>query len=139
MIAMVGYRATALPWPPLPPIAFIAEHEYDPWNRGSTFQLQSVVTPAVNVLEQNRFMERVGTGVLIVLGLFIAYGALRGIGTVAVQVARDRRYFPHFGVVLQLARRFSIAQFACRSCRVWTVRLHIEEPFAVGENGEPAR
>ena len=98
MIAMVGFGATALPWPPLPPIAFIAEHEYDPWNRGSTFQLQSVVTPAVNVLEQNRFMERVGTGVLIVLGLFIAYGALRGIGTVAVQVARNRRYFPQFVV-----------------------------------------
>jgi hypothetical protein len=98
MIAMVGFGATALPWPPLPPIAFVAEHEYDPWNRGSTFQLQSVVTPAVNVLEQNKFMERIGTGVLIVLGLFIAYGALRGMGTVAVQVAQNRRYFPQFVV-----------------------------------------
>ncbi len=96
MIAMVGFGATALPWPPLPPIAYVAEHQYDPWNRGSTFQLQSVVNPAVDVLQQNRFMERVGTAVLIVLGLFIAYGALRGVGTVAVHVARNRRYYPQF-------------------------------------------
>ncbi|NUM56338.1 MAG: DUF4129 domain-containing protein [Candidatus Hydrogenedentes bacterium] len=96
MIAMVGFGATALPWPSLPPIAYVAEHEFDPWRRGSTFQLQSVVTPAVDVLEQNRFMERIGTAVLIILALFIAFAALRGVGTVAAHMARNRRYFPQF-------------------------------------------
>lgn len=98
MIAMVGFGATALPWPPLPPIAYVAEHEFDPWRRGSTFQLQSMVTPAVDVLEQNRFMERIGTAVLFILGLFIAYAALRSIGTIAAYLARNRRYCPQFVV-----------------------------------------
>ncbi|MBM3290890.1 MAG: DUF4129 domain-containing protein, partial [Candidatus Hydrogenedentes bacterium] len=98
MIAMVGFGAAALPWPPLPPIAYVAEHQYDPWQRGSTFQLQSVVTPAVDVLQQNRFMERTGTAVLVILALFIVYGALRSVGTAAVYAARHRRYLPQFVV-----------------------------------------
>lgn len=100
MIAMVGFGATALPWPPLPPIAYVAEHQYDPWNRGSTFQLKSVVSPAVEVLQQNRFMERVGTVVLIILALFILYGLLRSVGVVAVYLARNRQYCPQFIVLL---------------------------------------
>jgi len=98
MIAMVGFGAVALPWPPLPPIAYVAEHQFDPWNRGSTFQLQSVVSPAVDVIQQNRVMERIGAAVLVIFGLFIFYGALRGVGTVAVYAARRRQYLPQFVV-----------------------------------------
>jgi len=98
MIAIVCFGAVALPWPPMPPIAHVADHQYDPWQRGSTFRLQSVVTPTVSLIEQNRVMERIGTGVLIMLGLFMAYGALRGLGALAVQIARERHRFPQIVV-----------------------------------------
>ncbi|MDZ4859072.1 MAG: DUF4129 domain-containing protein [Candidatus Hydrogenedentes bacterium] len=96
MIAIVGFGATALPWPALPPIAYVGEHEYDPWRRDTSFQLRSVVSPAVDVIAQNRVIEHIGTGVLIMLGLFIAYGALRGVGSIAVRMARNRRRYPQF-------------------------------------------
>ncbi len=97
MIAVVLFGATALPAPSLPPMAAVDEHQTDFWTRGSTFQL-SVAAPAVEVLQQSRFMERVGTGVLIVLGLFVAYGALRVVGAFAAKVARERLRFPPFVV-----------------------------------------
>lgn len=96
MIAMVGFGATALPWPPLPPIAYVGEHKYDPWRRDTSFQLQSVAMPAVEVIEQNRVMERIGTGVLIILGLFVTYAALRSVAVVAVHVARRRDRYPQW-------------------------------------------
>lgn len=98
LIAMVLFGAVALPMPPLPPIAYVDEHVYDPWRRDGSFELQSVVTPAVDVLERNRVMERIGTGVLVMLGLFVAYGVLRGIGLIAANIARRRDRYPELVV-----------------------------------------
>ncbi|MBI5095328.1 MAG: DUF4129 domain-containing protein [Candidatus Hydrogenedentes bacterium] len=96
MVAVVLFGATALPMPSLPPAAYVQEHQYDPWARGSTFQLNSVAAPAVQIIEETRFMERVGQGVLVVLGLFLAYGALRALGVVAISVARRRDLYPQW-------------------------------------------
>lgn len=98
MIAMVLFGATALPWPDLPPIAYVDEHKYDPWRRDYSFTLLSPGIPAGQALQQSRFMERVGQGVLVGLGLFILYGAIRGLGAVAVRVARRRDRYPRFVV-----------------------------------------
>jgi hypothetical protein len=100
MVIVVAFGAAALPMPPRPELAYVAEHETDYWTRASTFELQSVVTPAVEQLEQARFMQRVGTVVLIALGLFLAYTGIRGVGMAAATIARNRTYFPQWVVRL---------------------------------------
>ena len=96
MVVMVLFGAAVLPGPDLPPIAYVAEHQYDPWNQGSTFQLKSIVTPAVDVVQQNHVVEYIGTGVLICFGLFFAFALLRGAGLVAAYIGRNRDVFPGF-------------------------------------------
>jgi hypothetical protein len=98
MVVIVAFGAAALPMPGLPELAYIEEHETDYWSRDSTFQVQSVVTPMVEQLEQAQFMQRVGTGVLIVLGLFLAYSSIRGVGITAAAIARNRLVFPQWVV-----------------------------------------
>jgi hypothetical protein len=98
MVLMVLFAAAVIPGPSLPPIAHVEEHEYDPWARGSTFQLQSVVTPAVDVIQQNRIIDYIGWGVLTCFGLFFAYGSLRAAGAIAVRIGRNRDRFPRFVV-----------------------------------------
>lgn len=96
-IVIVCFGAAALPMPELPPVAAVDRHETDFWTRSSTFEL-SVAAPAARVLEQSRFMQRVGRGVLVVLGLFLAFGALRAVGTAAARIARQRYRYPRFVV-----------------------------------------
>jgi len=98
MVIIVAFGAAALPMPGLPDLAYIEEHETDFWTKDSTFQVQSVVTPVVDQLEQARFMQRVGTGVLIVLGIFLAYSSIRGIGITAAAIARNRLRYPQWVV-----------------------------------------
>ncbi len=98
MVVMVAFGAAALPMPGLPDLAFIEEHETDYWTRDSTFQVQSVVTPVVDQLEQARFMQRVGTGVLIVLAIFLGYSSIRGVGIAAAAIARNRLRYPQWVV-----------------------------------------
>jgi hypothetical protein len=100
MIAVVLVAATQLPKPALPPLAYVAEHQYDPWNRGSTFELSAISATPVELLEQSRFMDRTGKVVLAVLLLFLAYGALRGLLAVVMAVARHRERYPRFIVWL---------------------------------------
>lgn len=96
MVVMVLFGAAVLPRPGLPPIAYVEKHEYDPWNRGSTFQLQSVVTPAVDIVQQNHVVEYIGAGVLVCFGLFFMFALLRGAGVVAAYIGRNRDVFPGF-------------------------------------------
>ncbi len=98
MVVMVAFGAAALPMPGLPGLAYVEEHETDYWTRDSTFQVQSVVTPMVDQLEQARFMQRVGTGVLIILGIFLAYSSIRGVGIAAAAIARNRLLYPQWVV-----------------------------------------
>ncbi|MCL4691547.1 MAG: DUF4129 domain-containing protein [Candidatus Hydrogenedentes bacterium] len=98
MVLMVLFAAAVIPGPSLPPIAHVAEHEYDPWNRGSTFQLQSVVSPAVDVIQQNHVVDFIGYGVLLCFGLFFLYGLLRAAGAIAVRIGRNRDRYPRFVV-----------------------------------------
>lgn len=98
MVVVVAFGAAALPMPSLPDLAYVEEHEVDYWTRDSTFQVQSVVTPVVDQLEQARFMQRVGTGVLIVLGIFLAYSSIRGVGITAAAIARNRLRYPQWVV-----------------------------------------
>ncbi len=98
MVVIVAFGAAALPMPDMPDMAYIEEHETDFWTRDSTFQVQSVVSPMVDQLEQARFMQRVGTGVLIVLGLFLAYSSIRGVGIAAAAIARNRLRYPQWVV-----------------------------------------
>ena len=94
MIALVLVSAAQLPKPGLPPMIYVDEHVADPWARGQHFQLSPMAATAVEALEQSRFMERIGNTVLVILGLFLAYGALKGIGAVAARLARNRDVLP---------------------------------------------
>ena len=44
--------------------------------------------PAAQAIQQNRIMERIGAGVLIIFGIFLLYGFIRAVGAFAVQVAK---------------------------------------------------
>jgi len=90
MIAIVLIGALHMPRPGLPPIARIDFHERDPWVRHSTFQAKPVAAHAVDLMRQSQFMDRLGTAVLICIGLLVAYGALRGLGVFASQMAKRR-------------------------------------------------
>jgi hypothetical protein len=98
MIAVVLVGATQLPMPSLPPIAYVDAHQTDFWTRGSTFELSPVAAAPMALLEQSRFMDRVGQGVLAVLGLFLLYSAMKGLGALAARIARRRDRYPRFVV-----------------------------------------
>jgi Domain of unknown function (DUF4129) len=98
MVVVVLVGAAALPLPGLPDIAAVAEHEQDPYTRGSILGLRPVVATPAKALYDSRFMHHMGTVVLIVLGMFLAYGALKALGAAAIAVARDRSKYPRFVV-----------------------------------------
>lgn len=98
MVVIVLFAAVALPKPDLPPMAYVHEHEFDPWKRGSTFRLQDVVSTPVDIVAQSRFTERVGQGVLALLAAFAVYGLLRAVGAFAFAIARQRDRYPRFVV-----------------------------------------
>lgn len=100
MIAVVMFGAVALPKPPMPEIAYVDEHEYDPWTRGNDFELASVAATPARKLRDSRIIDYIGYGVLVVLGLFLLYALLRGIGAAAFSIARDRHRYPQWVVRL---------------------------------------
>jgi len=93
-IAVVLVAATQLPKPPLPPPAYIDEHQTDFWTRTSTFELSPMSAAPVDILRQTRVLEYVGQTVLVVLGLFLAFAALRGLGEAVSRIARHRHRLP---------------------------------------------
>ncbi|MBI4558749.1 MAG: DUF4129 domain-containing protein [Candidatus Hydrogenedentes bacterium] len=135
MLAIVLIGATALPLPGLPSTAFVDYHEDDPWNRGDRFQMVSVVTPAAEVLRQAQFMQRVGQGVLVCLGLFLAYGALRGLGVLAANVARQRHRYPRFVVrFFNAVERFLERILRVPSLPKFQPRRHVQRDIALSAN-----
>jgi len=98
MIAVVLVGAAQLPKPSLPAMAAVDQHQIDFWSRTSTFKLSAVSATPVELLQQSKFMERVGQAVLVVLALFLAYSALKSLGSVAAWVGRHRYRFPRFVV-----------------------------------------
>lgn len=144
LVLAVLVGAAALPKPSWPPLLHVGEHQYDPWNKGSTFRLSLVeVTPE----EQARLSELtryVGYGVLAVLGLFALYGLLRALGALAFALARQRRRLPRWlvgffdaldRVLLRLARLPSLPAFR-RRIRIRpsvSQSIRYRNPMAQGE------
>lgn len=86
-IVMVG--ASRLPMPPLPPLAHVEEHIADPWDRNAApFMLLVDSRGAADLMAESRAMDRIGDVILGVLGLFLVYGALKGLGALAGELAR---------------------------------------------------
>jgi len=98
MIAVVLVGAAQLPKPSLPGIAYVDQHQTDYWSRGSTFELSRVSATPVEILQQSRFMDRVGQAVLGMLGLFVIYAALKALAGLAGRIARQRDRYPRFVV-----------------------------------------
>ncbi|HOJ33093.1 MAG TPA: DUF4129 domain-containing protein [Candidatus Hydrogenedentes bacterium] len=96
LVIVVLFGASVLPKPNLPPIAYVAEHTYDPWVRGSQFRLTHVVTTPARLIEQSKVVEIIGWVVIGFLGLFIFYGLLRALGAFAVAIGRQRDRYPQF-------------------------------------------
>ncbi|HOD48850.1 MAG TPA: DUF4129 domain-containing protein [Candidatus Hydrogenedentes bacterium] len=144
LMLFVLFGAAALPKPSWPPLLHVGEHQYDPWNKGSTFRLSLVqVTPE----EEARLAEisrDVGCVVLAVLGLFVLYGILRGLGALAFALARRRRHLPRWLVkifdgldrmLLRLARWPSLPKFKrrIRISRSVSKSIRYSNPMAQGE------
>jgi hypothetical protein len=100
MVLLVLLAALQLPMPPLPPAAYVDEHKYDPWARDSlSFQLVEVSQPSEERIAATRlWASRVGEGVLVLFGLFLAYTALRAVGMLAAKLARQRDRLPRWAV-----------------------------------------
>lgn len=98
MIAAVSIAAFQLPLPSLPPIAYVDEHQTDFWTQGSTFKLKSIGLSAGQMVASSKALDRIGQTVLVIFGLFIAYGVLRFVGNRAAQIARRRDRYPEFVV-----------------------------------------
>ncbi|MBI2431607.1 MAG: DUF4129 domain-containing protein [Candidatus Hydrogenedentes bacterium] len=97
MIAMVMVGAMRLPMPPLPPVAHVEEHIRDPWDRNApSFNLIVDSRAQTEIIQESRAVELVGNVVLGIFGLFLLYGALRGLGALAAYLARQRHVLPPF-------------------------------------------
>lgn len=96
MVAIVAFGAAALPMPGMPTPIKVEEHQYDEWKKDRSFQLRPISVDSMQYLEQQRILGYIGTGVLVVLGLFIAYGAIRALGTLAAAIARNRDLYPPY-------------------------------------------
>lgn len=94
MTVMVLLAAAQLRKPDLPPVAFVAEHQTDYWTRSSNFQLASSAARPMEVLQQSRFMDYLGKGVLGMFGLLGAYFLLKLATAGAAWMARHRHRFP---------------------------------------------
>lgn len=94
MVAAVVTGATQLPKTGLPDMAVIGDHEIDFWTKDSNFKLKSYGANAAQIAQQSQVVDRVGQGVLVFLGIFIAFGALRWLGEFAATVGRHRSKFP---------------------------------------------
>ena len=94
MMAMVLLAAAQLRKPDLPPMAAVDQHQTDYWTRGSTFQIASTAARPMKLLEQSRFMDYLGKGVLGLFGLLGLYFLLKLAATAAAWMARHRHVFP---------------------------------------------
>ncbi len=68
-----------LPFPSLPKPIYIQEHEYDPWIRNSKFKLTPVVATPVEIWEQQKILEKIGTFFLCLLLAVTLWVILHGL------------------------------------------------------------
>lgn len=118
MLVIVLFGAAALPRPATPPPAEIGTHVYDPYARSSRFRDYSPAAPALKAIEDARFMEGVGQVVLVGLGLFLTFAALKALGAAAAHLGKQRHLLPQFlvrffnGLDRLLERLTSLPSFA---------------------------
>lgn len=100
MVVLVLAGALQLPMPALPDIAYVDEHQADPWVRDqATLEIVDPATlPDAFVTRTTRFVDRLGKAVLALFGVFLIYGALRLVGAFAARIARRRDRYPRFVV-----------------------------------------
>lgn len=126
MMAIVMVGAGQLPKPGLPPVAYVDQHQVDPWSRGSHFELMITAAGPMEILESSRFMDRVGRAVLVFLAVFIGYGVLKAVGSFAAGLAqrrdilprRLRRFFEGVDRVMQRVTRLPAFPRVARRVRV---------------------
>ena len=132
MVAAVVTGATRLPKTGLPDMAVIGEHETDFWTRDSDFQLKSSGATAARMAQQSRLVDRVGQGVLIFIGIFLAFGALRSLGEVAAAIGRHRNRFPGFVVrIFEWLDRFLERRLRLPKFPTFRIRRRIRVDLAV--------
>jgi hypothetical protein len=98
MVAMVLLAAYQMPLPDLPPIAYVDEHKVDAWARDPiSFELKETRSFSDEAIASTeRFVDRLGKGVLVVFGVFMTYAALRMLGAWAAYIGRQRDRYPAF-------------------------------------------
>lgn len=78
VIAMVC--AAYLPLPTLPKPFYIAEHQADPWVRGSTFKLNPVVATPTEIWQQQMILQKLGyviVTILILVSMWVLFQAVK--------------------------------------------------------------
>ncbi len=144
LVLAVLVGAAALPRPAWPPLLHVGEHQYDPWNKGSTFRLSLVEVTAEEQARLTEVTRYVGYGVLALLGLFALYGLLRALGALAFALARQRRRLPRWlatffdaldRFLLRVARLPSLPTFKrrIRVSQSVSQSIRYRNPMAQGE------
>lgn len=97
MTAMVIVGAMRFPLPPMPPLAYVQGHEFDPLSdRPRDFVLKQVDVSPDDIIAESAFLENAGNLVLGVLVLFALYAAIKGVAAFAAALARRRERLPRF-------------------------------------------
>jgi len=96
MVVAVFFAASVAPMPRTPRPAAIDRHEYDSYNRDTTFQLVGDEATPEEVLRQNRIVWWIGNVVVAALLVFVAFGLLRSFGVLLMGLVRHGRRLPRW-------------------------------------------
>lgn len=81
MVMLILWLAASLPLPALPPAVYVDEQQVDVYTlQTARIQLLDVTPPTMSFLEQYRVRERMELAGLVVIGIAVLYGALKGLG-----------------------------------------------------------
>lgn len=94
MTAVVLTAAAQLPRPGLPSSAYVQEYDGQRYRVDGGVMLLFAPASQVEELSQSRFMQHASWTGLGLLGLFLAYAALKGLGAVFAWLARRRGLLP---------------------------------------------
>ncbi len=100
MLLLVMIAAKTIPQPDLPPLAYVAEHENDVWNRGDKFKLAPMAAMQVDAVRNSTALERMSQGAMGILIVFSVYAALKILGLAAWQILKEASYYPRWVVWL---------------------------------------
>jgi len=105
IIAMVC--AAYLPMPSLPSPFYVAEHETDPWVRGSTFKLSPIVATPIEIWQQQMILQKLGyfvIAILVFVSAWVLFNAVKRLFDYWWQVSLHRSKF-EFRWVKRLVKR----------------------------------